>query len=190
MIYSGLARPVKRRGPWVATRKAYYRPAGRPTHFNLLSVDGADQLRAVRAGRFEKQRLLNAGEHRVFKIIEDCVASHRRGYRVFAQANLGEILDSRDEQAFRAINSKRVDILIVDQGSWPLLAVEFQGGGHYQGTAAFRDAVKKAALTKAGVGYVEVFPSDTAEEIELLIQKRLGWNPRPLRNLDFPPASP
>jgi hypothetical protein len=143
VIYSGLARPVKRRGPWTATRKTYYRPAGRWTNLNVLPVDGAEQLRAVMAGRFEKQRLLNAGEYRVFKTIEDCVESHRRGYRVFAQANLGEILDSRDEQAFRAINSKRVDILIVDQGSWPVLAVEFQGGGHYQGTAAIRDAVKK-----------------------------------------------
>jgi hypothetical protein len=84
------------------------------------------------AGSFEKRRLLNAGEYRVFKTIEGCVASHRRGYRVFAQANIGEILASRDEQAFRSINSKRVDILIVDQGSWPVLAVEFQGGGHYQ----------------------------------------------------------
>jgi hypothetical protein len=37
--------------------------------------------------------------------------------------------------------------------------------------------VKKEALNKAGVGYVEVFPRDTGEEIELLIQKRLGWKP-------------
>ena len=81
------------------------------------------------AGTFEKQRLLNAGEYRVFKSIEDCVTSHRRGYRVFAQANPGEILSSRDELAFRSINSKRVDTLIVDQGSWPVLAVEFQGDG-------------------------------------------------------------
>lgn len=113
------------------------------------------------------------------------MASHRRGYRVFAQSNLGEILASRDEQAFRSINSKRVDILIVDQGSWPVLAVEYQGGGHYQGTAAIRDAVKKEALNKAGVGYAEVFPSDTAEKIERLIQKRLGWKSRlPLSQVD------
>jgi hypothetical protein len=102
------------------------------------------------------------------------VTARCRGYRVFAQANLGEILASCDEQAFRSINSKRVDILIVDQGSWPVLAVEFQGGGHYQGTATIRDAVKKEALNKAGVGYVEIFPSDPAKEIELLIQERLG----------------
>src|ERR1700730_8484573 len=108
---------------------------------------------------FEKRRLLNSGEYRAFKIIDDYVAASRRGYRVFAQTSLGEILASPDELAFRSINSKRVDILIVDQGGWPVITVEFQGGAHYQGAAAIRDAVKKEALSKAGVAYVEVFPS-------------------------------
>jgi hypothetical protein len=40
--------------------------------------------------------------------------------------------------------------------------------------------VKKEALIKAGVGYVEVFASDTADEIQLLIRERLGWKPRPV----------
>lgn len=120
------------------------------------------------AGSFKKRRLLSAGEYRAFKIIEDCIAAARRGYRVFAQTSLGEILASPDEQAFRSINSKRVDVLIVDQGGWPMLAVEFQGGAHYQGTAAIRDAEKKETLNKARVGDVEVFASDTADEIRLL----------------------
>jgi hypothetical protein len=146
-----------------------------------LPVGGVEQqLRAVIAASFERRRLLGAGEYRAFKIIEDCIAASRRGYRVFAQTSLGEILASPDKQAFRSINSKRVDILIVDSGGWPVLAVEFQGGGHYQGTAAIRDAVKKEALVKAGVGYVEVFPSDPADEIRLLIRERLGWQPRSL----------
>jgi len=136
------------------------------------------QLLAVITGSFEKRRLLNSGEYRVFKIIEDYVAASRRGYRVFAQTNLGEILVSSDELAFRSINSKRVDILIVDQGGWPVIAVEFQGGGHYQGTATIRDAVKKEALSKAGVAYVEVFPTDTPDEIRLRVREQLGWTPR------------
>jgi hypothetical protein len=136
------------------------------------------QFRAVLVGSFEKRRLLNAGEYRTFRIIEDCVAASRRGYRVFAQTNLGEILASPNEEAFRSINSKRVDILIVDSGGWPVLAVEFQGRAHYQKTAALRDAVKKEALVKAGVGYAEVFASDTAQEIQLLIREHLGGKPR------------
>ena len=89
-----------------------------------------------------------------FKIIEADVMAEGRGYRVFAQAILGEILSSPNGDALRSINSKRVDILIVDQDAWPVVAVEYQGAGHYQGTAAARDAVKKEALRKAGVRYV------------------------------------
>jgi hypothetical protein len=74
--------------------------------------------------------------------------------------------------AFRSINSKRVDILI-DQGGWPIIAVEFQGEAHYQGNAAIRDAVKKEALSKAGVAYVEVFPGDAPDEISLRLRKQL-----------------
>ena len=59
--------------------------------------------------------------------------------------------------------------------AWPVLAVEYQGGAHYQGTATIRDAVKKEALNKAGVGYVEVFASGPADEIWVLICQRLGW---------------
>jgi len=133
------------------------------------------QLLAVMTGCFEKRRLLNSGEYRAFAIIEEYIAASRRGYRVFAQASLGEILASPDELAFRSINSKRVDILIVDQAGWPVVAVEFQGARHYQGTAAIRDAVKKEALSKAGVAYVEVFPSDGPDEIRLRVREQLGW---------------
>jgi hypothetical protein len=115
--------------------------------FDLKDV--GQQLNAVMAASFEKRRLLNRSEYQAFKIIEADVAAARRGYRVFAQTSLGEVLMSADEDAFRSINSKRVDILIVDKSGWPLAAVEYQGNGHYRGTAAARDAVKKEALRKA-----------------------------------------
>jgi hypothetical protein len=138
------------------------------------------QLDAVMAASFNKNKLLNYSEYNVFKIIEADIAKEGRGYRVFAQTSLGEILASCDGDAFHSINSKRVDILVVDQGGWPALAVEYQGEGHYQGTALGRDAVKKEALTKAGIGYVEVFPADTAPQIRTRIRGMLGWTaPRP-----------
>ena len=40
-------------------------------------------------------------------------------------------------------------------------ALEYQGTGHHQGNAAARDAVKKAALRKAGIGYHEVVAGHT-----------------------------
>lgn len=119
---------------------------------------------------------MNRLEYRAFKIIEDDLAAARRGYRVFAQTSLGEILQSTDRNAFRSINSKRVDILVVDPGGWPVLAVEYQGCGHYQGTAAARDAIKKEALRKAGVRFIEVFESDNDDQIRHRVREQLNWN--------------
>jgi hypothetical protein len=147
--------------------------------------DVGQQLHAVMAASFQKQRLLSSSEYRAFEIIETDIAAARRGYRVFAQTSLGEVLTTpKDENGFRSIisdngfrsiNSKRVDILIVDRGGWPVVAVEYQGDRHYQGTAAGRDAVKKEALRKAGVRYLEVFPGDSAEQIRSRVREQLGW---------------
>jgi hypothetical protein len=137
--------------------------------------DVGQQLHAVMTGSFERRRLLNRSEYQAFKIIEADIAAARRGYRVFAQTSLGEVLMSPDENAFHSINSKRVDILIVDQGGWPVAAVEYQGDGHYQGTAAARDAVKKEALRKAGIRYVEITATDSSEQVRLRVREQLGW---------------
>jgi hypothetical protein len=45
------------------------------------------------------------------------------------------------------------------------LAIEYQGYGHYQGTAAARDAVKKEALRKARVRYIAVTPESGTEDM-------------------------
>jgi hypothetical protein len=137
--------------------------------------DPAQQLNAVMAGAFRKQRLMNGGEYRVFRIVEADIAAARRGYRVFAQTSLGEVLDAPDNKnAYYAINSKRVDMLIVDQDSWPVAAVEYQGSGHYQGNAAARDAIKKEALRKAGIRYIEVSADDSDAQIRARLREHLG----------------
>jgi hypothetical protein len=165
--------------------RRYYRTPLRPEKKLTPDLtDPAQQLHAVMAASFERRQLLNRSEYRVFKIIEDDIAAACRGYRVFAQTSLGEVLTTPnengfrsiiDENGFRSINSKRVDILIVDRGGWPAVAVEYQGSGHYQGTAAARDAVKKEALRKAGVRYMEVSASDSATQIRSRIREQLGW---------------
>ena len=51
-------------------------------------------------------------------------------------------------------------------------AIEYQGTGHHQGTAAARDAVKKEALRKAGIGYHEVVAGHTTPgELRALVEK-------------------
>ena len=137
-------------------------------------MDTGRQLDAVMASPFQRKRVLSGAEYRAFRIVEDYVAAARGGFRVFAQISLGEVLRSSSPEAFRSINSKRVDILVVDRGGWPVLAVEYQGDGHYQGTAAARDAVKKEALRKAGVRYLEVSEGDDDNKIRDCVREQLG----------------
>lgn len=130
------------------------------------------QLRDVMGASFSPRKIMSANEYFVFKLVEE-EARQIRGLRVFAQTSLGEVIGSDNRQAHSAINSKRVDVLVISPQGYPLLAVEYQGGGHYQGTAAARDAVKKEALRRAGVGYVELLEKQTTEERRTLIRGAL-----------------
>ena len=137
--------------------------------------DAADQLRTVMGADFSVQPLLNKSEARVFKELDRIVISCRPGWQVMAQVSLGEILRSKDPEAYRCINSKRVDLLIVDEDCQPRHAIEYQGGGHHQGTAAARDAVKKEALRRAGIGYHEVVSGHTTpSELKRLVERLVG----------------
>lgn len=134
--------------------------------------DAADQLRKVLDSSFTIQPLLNKSEARVLKELERIVFACNPAWQVMAQVSLGEVLRSKDAEAYSCINSKRVDLLLVDGECMPGLAIEYQGGSHHQGEAAARDAVKKEALRRAGVGYLEVLAGQTTpSELRRLIEK-------------------
>ncbi len=134
--------------------------------------DAADQLRIVMGANFTIQPLLNKREARVFWELDRIVISINPEWQVMAQVSVGEILRCQDVEAYRCINSKRIDLLLVDGECHPRHAVEYQGGGHYQGTAAARDAVKKEALRRAGIGYHEVVAGHTTpSELRRLVEK-------------------
>ena len=128
-------------------------------------TDAADQLRLVMNASFKKRRLLSHSEAQVLYAAEKAIRSANLKWRVMAQVSLGEILSSPNARAYSAINSKRVDLLIISSGGDPIAAIEYQGGGHYQGTAPARDAVKKEALRRAGVRYIEFTPEHDAEDL-------------------------
>ncbi len=148
-------------GPWLA------KPDPAPKQ-----PDAADQLRIVMGANFTAQALLNKSEARVFKELDRIVISCNPGWQVMAQVSLGEILRSKDADAYGCINSKRVDLLLVDEQCQPRHAIEYQGWAHHQGTAAARDAVKKEALRRAGIGYHEVVAGHTTpSELRRLVEK-------------------
>ena len=133
--------------------------------------DPAEQLRIVMGATFERRRIMSPDEARVFMQVERAAKALNLSWRVMAQVSLGEIIKSADSRAHATINSKRVDILVVSRRGEPLAAVEYQGSGHYLGTAAARDAVKKEALRRAGVRYIEVTPTHTPEDIAREIER-------------------
>jgi hypothetical protein len=134
--------------------------------------DSSNQLRFVMAANFARRKVMERAEYQVFRIVEDEVRN-LRGHRVFAQTSLGEVIKSSDWRAHSSINSKRADILVIAPDGYPLLAVEYQGTGHYQGNAAGRDAVKKEALRKAGVRYLEVSRSHSPDEVRQSVRSAL-----------------
>jgi hypothetical protein len=149
-------------GPWLPQSVAV--PVKAP--------DAADQLRIVMAADFSIQPLLNKSEARLFWELDRFVQVRNPGWQVMAQVSLGEILRTKAKDAYGCINAKRVDLLLVDGDCQPIAAIEYQGGGHHQGTAAARDAVKKEALRRAGIGYHEVIAGVTTRaELKRLVEK-------------------
>jgi Protein of unknown function (DUF2726) len=102
------------------------------------SFDAVQQLNCVMDAAFSSRPLFNKSEHRLFLAIEKSLAMRNSDWRLMAQVSLGEILSSPDKDAYFAVNSKRVDILLADQNGLPLHVIEYQGAGHHQGTAAAR----------------------------------------------------
>ena len=154
-------------------------------------ADAAEQLRIVMNATFETRPLLNKSEARVFRELDRMVISRNSGWQVMAQVSLGEILRCRDADAYRCINSKRVDLLLVDENCRPRHAVEYQGGAHHQGNAAARDAIKKEALRRAGIGYHEVVaghttPSDLRRLCEKLVDKPVAARSLPEHDSPLP----
>jgi hypothetical protein len=173
IIYFWLARAS---GLWPEYKSRPFRGnrSYRPSSLSPDIQNVGQQLNAVMAATFQKKRLLTLSEYRAFKVIEDEMKAMHNGHRVFAQTSLGEVLASPSSDAFHSINSKRIDILIVDRGGWPFAAFEYQGNGHYQGNAAGRDAIKKEALRKAGVQYIELSPSDNTDKIQSIVRELMG----------------
>lgn len=93
---------------------------------------------------------------RFFCRLEKFLFSSYPTHRLLLKVSLGEILSSDSRNAYRAVNSKRVDLVITDRAGIPAVVVEYQGSGHYQGDAHLRDAIKREACQSAGISWVEI----------------------------------
>ncbi len=127
---------------------------------------------------------------RAIKTANDAIRSTR--YSLAFQISMGEFLatpeptpdssaadEDLNNRGFRSINSKRSDFLIYTRPDFlPALVIEYHGPGHYQGNALARDAVKRAALKRAGIPLLE---TDCIDPVRLYrqISEKLATLPRP-----------
>lgn len=154
-------------------RKKRARRSGNRQPARIDVTDPRDQMEYVSRVDFRRIPLLNGEERRVFECLERAVLATSPGFRVMAQTSLGEIIgpDPRSvskedaDLARRSINSKRVDFAVFDEEHGLRLAVEYQGSGHYSGKAFMRDAVKREALRKAGVPFLEIAKGERPGEL-------------------------
>ncbi|MBB4659145.1 DUF2726 domain-containing protein [Parvularcula dongshanensis] len=143
--------------------------------FLRLGTDPSDprqHLRAVKRAGFEARPVLNRSEMTRLVWFEEWARG--KPYRVLAQVPYGEMMRTKEPAAFRAVNAKRADFLVIDAAGLPLVAIEYQGEGHYQGDAKARDAVKRAALARANIALVELFPEDDRTEAIAAIEAALS----------------
>jgi hypothetical protein len=164
-----------------AERRAYWQGRNANKQGKVVSIkpaasspidSAAEQLKTVMRANFKERALLNNSEARVFRELDKMVIARNPGWQVMAQVCVGEFLSSDDKEAYGCINSKRVDLLLMDGDCRARHALEYQGTGHHRGSAAARDAVKKEALRKAGVGYHEIVAGHTTpSELKRLVEK-------------------
>lgn len=149
-----------------------------------------NQLRFVDTGELFCANVINREAYKMaFKPIEDCVKKNFPGHRVLAEVGMGAFMKTPKsddfgkqknyDNAFGSINSKRVDFLIIDHLGKPVLAVEYQGAGHFGNTAESRknaqerDRVKKLALEKAKIVLLEIECDTPTAQVNAMIKHAL-----------------
>ncbi|EGP02549.1 hypothetical protein AAUPMG_12791, partial [Pasteurella multocida subsp. multocida str. Anand1_goat] len=113
------------------------------------------KLEILSKAEFKKSSLMNKSEYALFTRLKTLLDTQQNGkyFQLFSQVAMGEFIQSDDYHAFHLINNKRVDFLIIDKDCQPIVAIEYQGNGHYQNNAVERDAIKKESCRKANIDY-------------------------------------
>jgi hypothetical protein len=180
---------LRRKDRWPRRRMGRFRPFLRKSAEDQRSELLDRQLEAVMREHvtFSKSRVMGGGEYGLFRAVltvtRQPLPTGSYPFYVFPQVSLGQIirtqanLDWHADQAHRAINSKRCDFLIADRNGDPIAVLEYQGLGHnIGGTAVRRDEIKRIALERAGVRYVEIKHDATPAEMQQTVRDLLTPN--------------
>lgn len=145
--------PVKRMPTMPSTALA-------PAHSGPM--DSVTQLRLVSDARFSSRRILSEEAAALLGEVESIVAELGQKWRVMSQVSLSDIVDSADTEALSAIGNQRVDLAITTARQMPIAVIEYQAMGQIRQDDAIQDAVRREALRRAGIIYIQVRASDPA----------------------------
>jgi hypothetical protein len=134
---------------------------------------------------FRASRIMGRGEYELFRaaisVTRQPMPAGAFPFYVFPQVSLGQIIRTtaadewQADQAHRSINSKRCDLLICDRNGNPVAVLEYQGAGHdIGGTAKRRDFIKRVALERAGVRYLEIPDATSPADMQRIIRELLA----------------
>ena len=143
---------------------------------NPILQRAREHLKAVRGAPFQPKPLANRLEKAAYQTAVDIVQKRHRNEQVLLQVSLGEILQSKDRRAYWAVNSKRVDLLVIDHELRPLVAIEIDGSGHglSRDIARINDKIKDIVLAAAGIPLIRIpAPDDNLGAIRALVQQQL-----------------
>ena len=129
------------------------------------------QLEIVNQSNYRAISLLNNEERSCFYIIND-ILDHSKHF-LFTQVSMGEAIKPYRRFGGYVTNNKRFDFLITDKSFNPVLAIEYNGTGHFQKNWKERDKVKEIACQKAGILFFVITYDDNrekaGEEIKFLL---------------------
>lgn len=134
-----------------------------------------EKYRAITRAKLPSKHVLNGEEKIIFKAVTEFISRWNRnednppnacGLVALAQVSIGEFIGpkssgddaTRDERdAWFALQARRADFLIVDSDFMPVLVIEHQGSGHFQGDWKQRDKDKMTAYNYAQIPVVQTY---------------------------------
>lgn len=133
------------------------------------NVDSATALRLVSDAGFASRPLLSGREADVLAVVEAIAGEAGLGWRVVPQVRLADIIASSDDVANAVIDDHRLDMLIVSAARMPVAAVDYQPLGQVHDDSALNAAVKREALRRADIPFLEIRANEPLDTLRAQI---------------------
>jgi len=122
--------------------------------------------------KFTATPLFNKSEASLLRVLDRvCQGTLGQDIRIFSQVSYGEFLKGSTRAAYAKISQKRADFVGADPQGRVVCVIEYQGSGHFGKSDASRaraeksDAMKRRALSSAGIPMVEIPAEFTVESV-------------------------